>query len=116
MRIHPVISVQHLKPAHEGAYKNPEPGPIEAAQDVPEVNEGDQHYTAERIVQKGTRKLKDGEVTEYFIKWEGYSPRWNHPSADTCTAAIYHKRSPARSPPRAAPIHEVINSECRIDP
>ena len=60
MKIHPVISVQHLKPAHAGAHVDPEPRPVEASHDMEGNDEGDIHYEIERLLDK--RQLKNGTV------------------------------------------------------
>lgn len=74
MKIHPVISVQHLKPAHTGAYVDPEPGPVEASHDMEGDDEGDVHYEIERLLDK--RQLKNGTI-KYKVRWKGWSPQYD---------------------------------------
>lgn len=69
IRIHPVVSVQHLKLAPAGSYVHAEPGPVEASGDIEDVAEGDEHFEIDRVYNK--RVLKSGK-TQYRVSWKGY--------------------------------------------
>jgi hypothetical protein len=68
LRIHPVISVEHLEPAPVDPFNRPqpEPGPIHV--------DGEERYIIEDILDCETRRApgRKGRQTWYKVKWLGY--------------------------------------------
>jgi len=76
-RIHPVVSIAHLKPAPPGAdpynREATEPGPVAVEGD----NEEWESYEVERILSKRTIISGGKKCQEYRIKWKGYDDTHN---------------------------------------
>lgn len=73
-RLHPVISIQHLRPGH--LHDDPfertakPPGPVEYGSDSDNGNE--QSWELERVVDERVRRLKKGSRKEYLVRWKGF--------------------------------------------
>jgi Chromo (CHRromatin Organisation MOdifier) domain len=68
-RIHPVISIAHLEPAHADSFNRPTP-------DHPDAVFADE-WEVEKAVNKRVKKLRGKEVVEYLIRWSGWGPEYD---------------------------------------
>jgi hypothetical protein len=68
MKIHPVISVQQLTPAHADDFEEDEPGPIEGGSD------DEDGYVVDHIVKREVRRLgRKATPTEgFWVRWKGW--------------------------------------------
>ncbi|MCW5952828.1 MAG: DDE-type integrase/transposase/recombinase, partial [Propionibacteriaceae bacterium] len=67
IKIHPVISCQHLEPAHADAFQPEEPGPVEVE---------DNRYEVERLLRKQVRHFGRNRTAKegYMVRWKGFGP------------------------------------------
>jgi hypothetical protein len=72
-RIHPVISVAHLKPAPEDPFERDTPAPPDIIQDDTGEHE---EYEIEQILDSRLVGRKH-KRKQYFIKWKGWGPEHN---------------------------------------
>ncbi|KAM4055579.1 chromatin organization modifier domain-containing protein [Hirsutella rhossiliensis] len=71
-RVHPVISIHHLKPAHEGCFEEAHPGPVEATKDF--TDQEGEFYEVDKLLDVRVRKIGRNRkpVTEYLVHWKGW--------------------------------------------
>ncbi|KAM4060255.1 chromatin organization modifier domain-containing protein [Hirsutella rhossiliensis] len=72
IKVHPVISIHHLKPAHEGCFEEAHPGPVEVTKDF--TDQEGEFYEVDKLLDVRVRKIGRNRkpVTEYLVHWKGW--------------------------------------------
>jgi len=72
-RIHDVISVAHLEPAHTNdPYRRPRPEEPEGV-----IVDGEKEWEVEKLLSKRTYRRGRGMTTEYLARWLEYGPEFD---------------------------------------